>query len=152
MRKSWKMPDIKGLEQKQNAQPRSSAIIVDSHTHHNKFKEEPNAFKFNMNPRFKYIYTGMSKQFWEGYHSPPEKVFCHIEEALSHRANSLTMYEKAYVTKEQVDAYMNDPNFKLNPMHPDHQSEPFKLVLKGADPRIHPNAEKNVKNLLKRLA
>lgn len=104
-----------------------------------------------MNPRYKYIYHGLTKSFWEGYNSPPEKVHCHIEEAMAHRKNKLDQYEKAFITKEEVEAYYNDKIFKMNPMHPDKQGPPFKLSIKGEKPRIHPNAEKNAKNLEKKL-
>lgn len=122
---------------------------------HNKFAEQPNKYHYVMPDRFKKnIYKGMSDAFWKGYHAGPEKeVICFIEEGLSHRATNISLQERAYIKKEDIDNYINnDRVFKLCPMHPSKQAEPFKLKFTGGAPRIKPQAYENVKKLESKMA
>ena len=84
------------------------------------------------------IYKGMDAAFWRGYNADEDmEVLCFIEEGLDHRYNSHSLIERAYIKKEEVDAYMQNKVFMMCPMHPSKQAEPFTLKLTGDEPRIN---------------
>lgn len=85
----------------------------DDHGFHNKFAEQPNKYVYLIPERFKKnIYKGMDFLFWQGFYAPPEvEVVCWIEQGLEHRRNNISLIERAYIKKEDIEAYYNDRIF-----------------------------------------
>ena len=100
----------------------------------NKFAQAPNVYHFVMDDKWKkQIYKGMDSFFWRGYHAAPEReIMDFIAEALKHRFAQVSIIERAYIKKDEVDQYViHDKIFNMCPMHPSKMGEPFKLKYSG---------------------
>ena len=116
---------------------------------HNKFKEAPNKFHFEADPKYKHLYDGMSEEFWRGYNNP-RKANCYIEAATDLRRQQRNLLKPAFVYTKEIEQYLNDPYFRTCPVHPAN-TEVFNLSYKGAPPKIKEQAYQNSASFKKKM-
>ena len=149
IRKKWKTPII---EDSRFGSPGKQAVKEEYHQLHNKFKTDPNVYKFNLREEYIGMYDGLDEQFWKGFksHDCGRRVICFIEEALSHYGDNTDIYDKAYRMPEEVENYINnDKVFRYSGVHP-NDLVVFDLKLVGAKPTIKPIAVQNNANFIKK--
>ena len=103
-----------------------------------------------MPERYKGIYKGLDKQFWDGFNSTKKKkVNCFIEAAINVRKkNGGSMYKPAFAHQFQAEQYYSDPYVRSCPVHPDN-IKVFALSLRGKDPELKQAAYRNYQSFMK---